>query len=352
MATKITTATGHELYTPDEAARVLANIAAEDAVLAALVGRNFATDLMAGGKGGAPIAIEIPRTLIARSRDVDEVEANIVMDKIVEQEYTLNLARVHDYSAIPLSEADMTLNLKDFSKQVLKPQAEAIVDKLEHKVAEALLGVGVTGLVNEPSPDGGTTPATYHTYDPANPTAYFTRIRQALRRNGVSPIGLNVVVGTEVFANLLDAKAIEDVSQSGSTAALREAGIGKIRGFNIVESTRVPDTEILAFHRDAVTLATRAPVAPAGASFAANVAEKGFSLRYIRDYIADKTVDRSLVSTFSGVAILPTYKIERNYDGTYDGDGGTQSASTGTVSVTEIPNGGILHLDTADADGA
>lgn len=308
-------------FTPAQAAAVAANLANEEAFLSALVSRNFANDLLAGGKGGAPISIKIPTTLIARERDIDDITTNIVMDEIAETSVTLNLDRVHDYSAVPLSEADMTLNIEDFSAQVLKPQAEAIVDSLEHKLTTKLLAIAKTNLAGV-------------TYDEANPTAYFTQIRKVLRKNGVAVNGLNMIVGAEVYANLLDAKAIEDVSQSGSTAALREGGVGRVRGFNVVESTRVPDSEILAFHKDAVTLATRAPVVPGGASFGATVNEKGFSLRFLRDYIADKTVDRSLVSTFSGVAILPTYKITRNY-------------TTRAVTATEIPNGGILHLDTA-----
>ena len=322
-------------YTPTEAARVAANLANEDAFLSGMVSRNFANDLLAGGKGGAPIAIKIPTTLVALERDIDDVTSSIVMDEITETSYTLTLDKIHDYSAVPLSEADLTLNLQDFSAQVLRPQAEAIVDALEYKLIQKMLAVPETELVDVPSPDGGVTPATYHAYDPANPTAYFTQIRKALRKNGVAVNGINMFVGAEVYANLLDAKAIEDASQSGSTAALREGGVGRVRGFNIVETTRVPDTEILAFHKDAVTLATRAPVVPAGAAFGATVNEKGFSLRYLRDYLADKTVDRSLVSTFSGIAILPTYKITRDY-------------ATRAVSVTEVPNGGILHLDTAE----
>lgn len=337
-----TTSTGHVIFTPAQAASVAANLAAEDSTLAALVSRNFANDLMAGGKAGAPVEIKIPTTLVARSRDIDDVTNSIVMDTITERSTTINLDRAHDYSAIPLSEADMTLNLKDFSAQVLKPQAAAIVDSLEHKVRRTLLAVAITDLSAE---------GTF--YDPANPVPYFTAIRKKLRQNGVPTNGIQMVVGTEVYANLLDAEAITDASKSGSTAALREAGVGRVRGFNVVESTEVPDTEILAFHRDAVTLATRAPVVPKGASFGATVSEKGYSLRYIRDYIADTTVDRSLLSTFSGVAILPTFKIERQYDDTYTGDGGvTVDPATG-VAITEIPNGGILHLDTeADVEPA
>ncbi|WGH21355.1 major capsid protein [Arthrobacter phage Emotion] len=317
----------NDFFKPIEAAKVLANLASEDAFLSALVSRNFQDDLLGGGKGSAPVSIKIPTTLIARERDIDDITTNIVMDEIAEATETFNLDRKHDYSAVPLSEADMTLNIQDFSAQVLKPQAEAIVDSLEHKLATKLLGVPETELLTA----GGAPIA----YDPANPVAYFTQIRKALRKNGVAADGINMLVGTEVYANLLDANAITDASQSGSTAALREAGVGRVRGFNVVESTRVPDAEILAFHRDAVTLITRAPVVPGGASFGASVSEKGFSLRWLRDYLADKTVDRSLVSTFSAVGILPTYKIERDY-------------ATREVAVNKIENGGILHLDVSE----
>ena len=54
----------------------------------------------------------------------------------------------------------------------------------------------------------------------------------------------------------------------------------------------------------------------------------------LRDYDADFTVDRSILATFSAVGILPTYKITRDYD-------------TRTVVKTALPNGGVLHLDTA-----
>jgi hypothetical protein len=309
----------NDFFTPAEAAEVTANLLAEDTTLAALVSHNYENDLLGGGKGGAPIGIKMPTTLIARERGIDDVTTKIVLDEIAETRETVNLSRVHDYSAVGLSEADLTLNITDYAAQVLKPQAEAVADSLEHKVAEALLAVPLTdlGLV----------------FDPENPVPYFTRLRKWLRDNGVPQAGLQAAVGTGVYAALLDAGAITDVSQSGSTEALREGGVGRVRGFTLIETTRVPDDEILAFHRDAVTLVTRAPVAPAGASFAATVAARGFNLRYLRDYDASVTQDRSIVSTFSGVGILPTYKIERDYD-------------TRTVTTTKIPNGGILHLDT------
>lgn len=321
----------HTLYTPATAAEVSAKLVAEEATLAALVSHNYEDEFFAPGKAGAPIQINQPTTLVARQRDMDNITDEIVLDLLNEQSTTINLNRVMDYSAVGLSEADMALRIDDAAKRIFKPQAKAIVASIEGKVEAKLKGVPVTldGAIG-----GGAT------WDAANPVPYFTRIRKHLRGNGVPLEGINVLVGAEIFANLLDANVLTDVSQSGSTAALREAQIGRLRGLTIVESLRVDDDEVIAFHRDAVTLATRAPAVPAGQEGAVT-AEGGISMRYLRDYLVSKTLHRSFLSTFSGVAILPTYKVTRTYT---EGASVAAQAPTGTVSLVEIPNGGILHV--------
>lgn len=306
-------------FTPAEAAKVAIALANEDAFLSGLVNRNFENDLLGGGGKGRTVNIKIPAALIARERGIDEVDAAIVMDKIAESTVPLTLG-THAYSAIPLSEGDMSLNITDYSAQVLRPQVGAVVDFVEQEVADLLNG-------QEAWTGAGT-------YDPAAPVKTFTQLRKYLRDNGVPQAGLNVVVGTGVYADLLEANAIQDASQSGSTEALREGNVGKLRGFTIVESTRVAEGDIVAFHRDAVTLAVRAPLTPAGAAFGQTLSENGFSLRYLRDYDVTKTVDRSMVSTFVGATTVPMKRIVRD-------------RVAGTVSFVDAP--AIVRVDT---DGA
>lgn len=311
-------------YDAAQVAVVTAKFIEQDSFLSALVGRDYQDEFLAPGTANRPVKIKYPTTLFARERDIDDVTSNIELDSIVESGTTINLDKKMVYSAVPLSEGDLNLRLKDFSAQVLKPQTGAIADDIEHRLASKLLAV--------PAPTDFSA-----TYDAANPVAYFTKLRKHLRDNGVPQAGIQVVVGTGIYADLLDAKAITDTSESGSTAALREGQVGKVRGFTVVESTRLSDFEVLAFHRDAVTLVTRAPAVPAGASFGASVNDGGYSIRYLRDYDAMKTVDRSIVATFVGVGILPTFKIERD-------------RATRTASVTPIENGGIVHIeDVTDA---
>lgn len=307
-------------YTPEQVARVAVALASEDAFLAGLISRNLENDLLGGGGKGRSVNIKVPSVLIAHDRSIDDKTTAIVFDELAESTVAVTLGS-HAYSAVKLSEGDLNLDLSSFSEQVLAPQVASVVDMIEDTVATAL-----TGLTEDNS----------IAYSAADPVATFTAIRKTLRTNGVPQTGINCVVGVDVYADLLEAKAITDASQAGSTAALRDAGVGRVRGFNIVESTRVPAGDIIAFHREAFTLAVRAPAVPQGASFGSSVSSNGFSLRYLRDYDVNTVADRSLVSTFYGVAAMPLYKVTRDYTG-------------GTASITAVTGGAALRVDTTTA---
>jgi hypothetical protein len=307
-------------YQAPQVAAVAASLAAEDAFLSALVSRNFEDDLLGGGGKGRTVNVRIPGALIARDRNIDDKTTQIVLDELAESTFAVTLG-THAYSAVSLSEGDLSLNLQDFSRQVLAPQVDAVVDYIENEVAETIAAIPETTSI---------------AWDPADPVKTFTAIRRELRKRGVPAANLNVVVGVDVYAALLDAKAITDASQSASTSALREGQVGNVRGFTVAESTRVGDSQIVAFHRDAFTLAVRAPQVPQGASFGATTNSKGFSLRYLRDYDVMTTADRSMVSTFCGVAQLPLYRVTRD-----------RVANTATVS--QVAGGAAMRVDTATA---
>lgn len=314
----------NNFYQAPQVARVAVELAAEDAYLSALVNRNYQDDILGGGGRGRTVNVRIPGALIARDRGIDDKTSAIVLDELTESTIPITLG-THAYSAVSLSEGDMSLNLESFSAQVLAPQVAAVVDYIEHDFVETLKGT-----------EGVQTGEAPIVYDEGDPVKAFIAIRRVLRERGVSPASMNTIVGTKVYSDLLASGRLIDVSQSASTGALREGQVGRVQGFTVVESTRIGDEEIYAFSRDAFTIAVRPPVIPAGAPFGAIESSNGFGLRYLRDYDVMHTVDRSLVSTFVGSAALPLYRVKRDYDAT-------------TASVVTVPGGAALFVDTATA---
>ena len=322
----------NSFYQAPQAARLAVALTADELMVSALISRNLENDLLGGGGRGRTVNLKVPTALVARARDIEDVTNKIVLDYLAEQTVSVTLG-THAYSAVGLSEGDLSLNLEDFGAQVLAPQTTAVAEYVEDMVLNKLLTETETTGID---------------WDPATPSKTFTALRQTLRKRGVPQTNLNVLVGTDVYAALLDAKEITDAGQSGSTAALREAQVGRVRGFTVVESTKIPDGQIVAFHRDAYTLAVRAPKVPAGAPFGATVNEAGFALRYLRDYAADYTQDRSIVSTFCGIAKMPLYRVSRTEPtmGKVEGQAGY---TVGSATVTADPAGAVVRIDTTTA---
>jgi hypothetical protein len=282
---------------------------------------------------GDTVFLSVPGALTAHARALDDVTNTIVLDSLTESQEPVKLD-VHAYSAVGLSEYDLSLGLVDFAKQVLMPQVDSVVAKIE-----ATLERVIAGIAADPAITG---------YDPANPIALFTRGRAALREKGIDPASADLVaiVGSRVVDDLLDSGAL-DFSKTGAADALRSGSLGRIRGFETIESGSIGETEVIFMTRTALYLAHRAPAVPQGAAFGQTVSNEEISLRYLRDYDPSKTQERSLVSTFVGAGILPLYRVERTEDvKTKQGEAGFVA---GSATVTEVPGGAVVKVDTTTA---
>ncbi len=321
----------HNFVAADAAATVAA-LVGQDAFLSALIGSDFASDLMSGPN--RTVNIKIPAALVARDRDIDDKQTGITLDEIRENVVSITLGRMA-LSAVSLSHGDLDFKISDFAAQVLGPQADSISDYIERQVALAFAGI----------PESNSSTATSDLYSPdyaaADPYRFFVELRKLLRQRGLPQTGLNTVVGPGIYADLLNSGRLVDASQSGSTDALREGNVGRIAGFTVVESTRVKDTEVLAFHRDAFTLAVRAPSVPAGAPYGAAHTNGGYPMSITRAFDIQRQAEIQVVSTYLGVAALPLYRVVRNY-----------TAGSESASVVAVPNGGVIRIDTATPKAA
>jgi hypothetical protein len=303
-------------HTPAQLGEVAIGLANSGFRLGQYVTRYTDKDFRAGG--GRTAYLAVPGALTARSRALDDVTSSIVLDEITEQSSPVSLAS-HYYSAVPIGDAELTLEIQDFGRQVLAPQVDSIVDKVEKSIADAIAGVTPTGA----------------TYSSAAPSSAFVRGRRELRNRGVDVAvePLVAFVGGNVVDDLLETESLS-YAKTGSADALRKGSLGALHGFELVESGSIGADEIVFTTRSGLYIATRSPIVPEGASFGAIVQKDGLSMRYLRDYDATKLVDRSVVSTFGGAGISPLYDVTRNYE-------------TGETTIDAVPGGAVVKFDTA-----
>ncbi len=285
-------------YTADQAARNALAVLRYNLVLPRLVYR----DLEAGFVQGAgqtvnvrnPISAGTARTYSQTQRDA---ATEIVLDNLTESTVPVTLD-TQVYKAIKLTDEDLTFNISDFTNQVLKPQVESVADGVELPLVTEIEAIGVEAGVE-------------FTADYDNLLATIAGARAVLNDRKVPMVGRVLLVGSAVASALLQLDALRDASQSGSTGTLRDAVIGQIYGFTVVESFSIDADIAVAFERHAFALVVRPPVAPRGAVRSASASGDGLAMRWLQDYDPRFLQDRSVVSTFVGAETLDADRAVR-----------------------------------------
>ncbi|WP_187974037.1 hypothetical protein [Corynebacterium poyangense] len=121
--------------------------------------------------------------------------------------------------------------------------------------------------------------------------------------------GRYLVVGSGWAGALLSQPNLFKVNEAGTDGLLRDATLGRLYGFTVVEDYAIDPYAAYALQRDAVTLATRVPVAPRGAAFSSTASADGFTLRYLHDYDPDHLQDRAVIDIFAGASVLDPQRI-------------------------------------------
>ncbi|QCQ15459.1 hypothetical protein [Microbacterium sp. RG1] len=269
-----------------DVATLTAKLAGRDFNLASLISSDVAADFAQGT--GDTIRVRVPAAIPTRTKGIHDTTTALVSDTLTEQFINVQI-KDHLYNLAVLSEADLSLELKDYAQNVLAPQARAIAARVEALTAEALAATPVAAAIS---------------YDAAAPALAFTAARRRLRSNGVpSSAPLRAAVGADIYADLLDAPTGKGFDADG-----------KVRGFEVIESTRLSSRDGVFFIPTAFSLVARAPMVPHGAAQGASITtpvqdgnERGlaFAVRVINDYDSNVAADRSLVSSFVAVAAMP-----------------------------------------------
>lgn len=263
-------------------------------VLPRLVVRYGRSDF-AGAKNDT-INVRIPSLLKGRDYEWRTRTSPITVDDLEEFKVDVELNK-HPYSAVGVTDEELTLDITSWGEQVARPQIRAVAERLEAYIAEAMEVDAVYAHEVE-----------YVAGDPENPndTSFrraLVEARKRLNQENVPAAGRIVVLGANVEEAALNSPHLIKANEAGDESALREAVIGRLAGFTVVGNVNGVDPDFaVAMHPTAFALGNVAPVVPDGAKAGGTLEFEGLAMRWIRDYDSDFLRDRSVYSAFAGAA--------------------------------------------------
>lgn len=274
----------------DNLARIAAKLVAKDIKIAATVNRDFDSEF--AGKIGTVVNARTNAVVQESTMAVDAAVRTLTVSTLTETTQPVTLT-TNVYNAVALTDEDLTLRVDNFAARVLAPQAAAVARGLEKLVIAKLQTVAETAAL-----DTIYTAGTASTVLPL-----FLAARKTLRDMQAPSEDLYAAVDTTVYQDVLAYNASVGAN-GGDGDSKANSGVTRLGGFTVIESNRLATGEAIFYHRDAITLALRAPIVPAGATAGSSVSDNGFSMRWLQDYDYANTSDRSIVNVYAGAALL------------------------------------------------
>lgn len=237
------------------------------------------------GPNGGTITLRVPQPGTAREQAADG-EA-LTADDVTEVPVDVSMG--HIYHLKNIGERELAMELEDFARQVTRVQAGAVSSKAEDKLAAVMNALPADYSFALDATDEDT-------------KAIILKARTDLGKADCPTSDRYLAVSPEIAERLLH--LLTPVNESGSSDALRDAIIGRIYGFTVVESSALDAGEAVAYHRSGFAFANRAPATPRGATSSSVSQVGGIALRQIFQYDAGTAQDQSLLSTFAGAAAV------------------------------------------------
>ena len=273
------------ILTPDIIAREALMVLRNNAVMANLVHRDYSSDFV--GAVGDTITVRKPATFVANEYDGSKITVQDATETGVEVKMDKHL----DVS-FAVTAKQMTMDIADFSNQLLVPAMQAFADKVD----KYLIGLESEATSRHAHASGAIAPAD------------MIAARKFLTENAAPLADRRFVVGAAAEADLLGNELFVSAEKVGDTATLREASLGRKFGMDIYVDQNIAKngnyTPSIAFHKNAMALVTRPLALPQGAAKAAIMNYDGFGLRVVYGYDMNTKTDTISIDMLCGVKLL------------------------------------------------
>jgi P22 coat protein - gene protein 5 len=282
-------------------------------VLAGLVWRDFDSDF--SGKQGDTVTVRKPAVFDAE--EFDQEARTTTWQDAVEDSVPITLDKL-PHVPFHVTDEQSTLEINDFQEQLLTPAAEALAQKVDGDVAEALVdaaagpgGGGLVAIGDDPNPDG------------PEANFVFRKAREFLTRNKLPLTERYAVLSPEGATEVFGDKLIIAVDKSGASDALRNAIMGNLLRLETYESQVFGvgagdrgQADGVAFHRSALVLAARPLQQPRGlpSDQVSVQSYKQLSLRTVYSYDHDAKMDKVTLDILYGLkATRPQGAVELDF---------------------------------------
>ncbi|MGW5267249.1 P22 phage major capsid protein family protein [Rhodococcus sp. NPDC003994] len=290
------------LLTPDLIARQALATLYESLVMVPLVYTDLSSEFTEQ-KIGDTVNVRKPAVFEAK-----EFTSTIEVQNATEGSIPVTLDKIADVS-FKVTSKELSLDIIDFDTQLLEPAMKAIAQKVDRDILSLRNDItgkaGGTDAVNNPNGE----------FDWYRPEVLIEAGRQ-LDINLLPSEGRHAVTGPSTKARWLNSEMLKFAEHSDSTAALRNASLGRdLFGFDAYQTQNVrgaaanpavgqPTTEVgVAFHETAFCF-TSAPLAIAPGSFAAVESCNGISIRVAYQYDINTKATVVSLDTLYGVKTL------------------------------------------------
>lgn len=241
------------------------------------------------GPNGETVTVRVRKPRSART----QATAGSAITYDDQNEIPVDVSLSHLYDAYHITDEDLTYSLEDYAAQITAPQVASVAEGAEETLYTAMndLTADASFALTASAAD------TRGAIEVARETLSTNKIPASNRWLACAPDIITRILGVDEFVR---ADALGD----GRSSALRDAIVGRVLGFNVVEAVGLDVGTAVAYHQSGFVFATKRPADPRGATETATATADGITMRQVFQYDPDVLSDASVLSTFAGAAAV------------------------------------------------
>lgn len=241
------------------------------------------------GPNGETITVRVRTPRTAR----EQVNPGDAITYDDQNEVGVDVSLDHLYDAYHVTDEDLSLNIEDFAFQITQPQVASVAEGAEDRVYTAMNALAAD--------------ASFDLTASADDTkAKLQGAREQLSTDKIPASNRWLAASPEIITRLLNVPEFvrADALGDGPSSALRDAVVGRIYRFNVVEAVGLDAGTAVGYHESGFVFATKKPSDPRGANDTAAISDQGINIRQIFQYDPDVLSDASVLSTFAGCSAV------------------------------------------------